>query len=187
LPGRVGSGAGGRASAAQRGRAARAGGRALRCTTTITKTTTGETRRLASSNSVHSVRDSNAEMMAAAHAAAPETESPAEVALRQLELFVPISKHLGLQELGRLECTATFFGACKVAALDTTDPRSLVQEAAQLLVVEPLRAELQRRGWPLSRWWTELKSAEMEVMRLRATWPPPRRPEPGLACGRYAG
>jgi large subunit ribosomal protein L40e len=126
-------------------------------------------------------------MMAAAHAAAPETESPAEVALRQLELFVPISKHLGLQELGRLECTATFFGACKVAALDTTDPRSLVQEAAQLLVVEPLRAELQRRGWPLSRWWTELKSAEMEVMRLRATWPPPRRPEPGLACAHGHG
>ena len=120
--------------------------------------------------------------MAATHAAVPEAESPAEVVLRQLELFVPISKHLGLKELGRLECTATFFGACKVAALDTPDPRSLIEEAAQLLVdLEPLRAELQRRGWPLSRWWTELKIAEMEVMRLRATWPPPTRPEPGLA------
>ncbi len=114
------------------------------------------------------------------HAAVPQRESPAEQVLCQLELFLPIGVYLGLKELGRLECTAKFFSHVKAAALGTDDPRTLIEEAAQLLVPDPLRREFQQRGWPLSHWWTELKIAEAETMKLRAVWKSPQqRPKVG--------
>ena len=70
-----------------------------------------------------------------AHAMVPAAESPGQKVLCQLELFLRISIHLGLKELGRLECTAKFFGGVQAAALDTDDPRTLIEEAAQLPVL----------------------------------------------------
>ena len=115
----------------------------------------------------------------AEHATVPQQDSPAEQVLCQLELFLPIGAYLGLKDLGRLECTAKFFSHIKAAALDTDDPRTLIEEAAQLLVPDPIRQEFQQRGWPLSHWWTELKIAEVETMKLRATWKPRCRPSVG--------
>lgn len=87
------------------------------------------------------------------------------------ELFLCVGAHIGLRELGRLECTAAFFGK-KVVGTRTDDPRTLIEEAAHRLVSVPaIRKELAQRHWlPLSAWWKEMKLAEEMVSRCRPEW-----------------